>query len=64
MEGSEVFEPPKPTRETLVALFGEPPWALHVDDFGAVPDEDTDLVGMLIWRGRLFKATGVMEVLP
>ena len=53
--------PERPTHKRLVRMLGKPPWALVIDDYSDVPDEDTDNVGIIVWRGRVFKATGFVR---
>ena len=53
--------PERPTHERLVRMLGKPPWALVIDDYSDVPEEDTDNVGIIVWRGRVFKATGLVR---
>ena len=55
-----VHNPPRPTHEGLENALGSPPWALTVPDFDGVPEESTDCVGMLVWRNRIFTATGML----
>ena len=51
-------EPEHADEPTLKALYGEPPWALTSPDFGGIPEESTDCVGALVWRNRVYVATG------
>lgn len=53
-----VYNPPRPTRGKLEKMFGKPPWALFIDDYEVIPEEDTDCVGIIVWRNRIFAATG------
>ena len=53
-----VHEPKRPTLRRLTQLYGEPPWQLVItDEFGIIPQEATELVGSLVWRGVEFKKT-------
>lgn len=61
MEGKKVvYNPPRPTMGKLGHLFGEPPWALEIDDYEGIPQEATDFVGAIVWRNRVYAATGML----
>ena len=58
-EGRRVlYTPPRPTTGAIRDKLGDR-WALCVDDFGVVPEDATDLVGVIVWRNRIFEATGM-----
>lgn len=52
MGGSTVYVP----RSSLMSL-GSPPWELEIEDLweNVMPQECTDLVGAVIWRGVRFE---------
>lgn len=45
------YEPKRPA----LRMLGKPPWELELTAFDdLIPDEASDLVGALVWRGRRF----------
>ena len=50
-----VHEPNRPSLKKMTETLGNPPWTVEVDDYSALPDECTGLVGTIVWRGVRFK---------
>lgn len=47
------LKPPKLKR--LYGLYGPPPWVIECNVYDIIPDEASDLVGFIEWRGMMFK---------
>ena len=56
--GRGTYAVPKPveqaTQRRLARMNGEPPWELVVPDWDVLPDEATQFVDVLVWRGVRF----------
>jgi len=56
--GRSAYAVPKPveraTLRRLASMNGEPPWELVVPDWDVLPDEATQFVDVLVWRGVRF----------
>lgn len=57
-ERGVLHEPEQPTVKRLAEKLDGPPWMIDAPDFGGLPEEATDLVVAIKWRGRWFLREG------
>lgn len=49
-DGSFIYKP----KQVALMMLGKPPWTLTVPDTELIPEESTELVGVLEWRGQRY----------